>query len=660
MQQDIRSTPLYLEAETMIQSLRRPGSGIMYDMREINTSSDGLKIVFSGIYTDKAEGKPTSRICLTGVNDTSVRVMTFGPNTDREPKFSPDGSVVAFLSDRNKAGDFQLYFLDPITGETTSGPLIQGWVEYLHWSPKGDQILLGVAGYGSDVSGGQGAVTSNKERTVSESWMPEVSSGDESYHWRSVWIYDVKTNQVTQASQPGLNIWEAVWCGSQAFAAVVSSLPSEGAWYASTLNVINLKTGESRLVYSPKDQLGWPSGSLSGNRIAVVEAVCSDRWLVAGDLLIIDLITGDISHIDTSGVDITHTEWRSEDRLFLGGHRGFDSVILEYDLQDSNLNEYWASSKISVGGRYIKPIPWGVGRGDCLLAVESFVLAPEIGLVQGGDYRKLLSTDCDMATEVLQWIGSVEAISWNAPDGLEVHGWLIQPKGEAPHPLVMHIHGGPVFQWRPRWWRGSPHLLMLLKRGYAIFEPNPRGSSGRGQEYARKEVGDPGGAETHDHLSGLDFLCAKGIVDASRIGVTGGSHGGYMTSWLITQDDRFAAAIPCSPVCNWYSQHLTSNIPEFCSLFLDDKLTRAGGKYFERSPIMHAHKVKTPTLNICGALDRCTPPEEAMQFHNALLENGVKSVLVTYPEEGHGVSKMPTAIDYAARVVSWFEEHMPS
>jgi dipeptidyl aminopeptidase/acylaminoacyl peptidase len=74
---------------------------------------------------------------------------------------------------------------------------------------------------------------------------------------------------------------------------------------------------------------------------------------------------------------------------------------------------------------------------------------------------------------------------------------------------------------------------------------------------------------------------------------------------------------------------------------------------------MHAHKVKTPTLNICGALDRCTPPEEAVQFHNALLENGVESALITYPEEGHGVRKLPAAIDYAARVVTWFAEHMP-
>ncbi len=131
-----------------------------------------------------------------------------------------------------------------------------------------------------------------------------------------------------------------------------------------------------------------------------------------------------------------------------------------------------------------------------------------------------------------------------------------------------------------------------------------------------------------------------------------------MTCWLITQDSRFAAAVAVSPITNQVSEHLVSNIPGFVSLFLADTYTNSGGKYFERSPVLRAHKVTTPTLNICGGLDRATPPEEALQFHNALLENGVKSVLATYPEEGHGVRKLPAVIDYAARVAWWFEEHM--
>jgi dipeptidyl aminopeptidase/acylaminoacyl peptidase len=199
---------------------------------------------------------------------------------------------------------------------------------------------------------------------------------------------------------------------------------------------------------------------------------------------------------------------------------------------------------------------------------------------------------------------------------------------------------------------------MLIQRGYAVFFPNPRGSAGRGQIFAGKVKGDMNGKDTKDFLSGLDALVARGVADAERIGVTGVSYGGGMSSWLITQDSRFAAAVPVAPHTNQVTEHLISNIPHFVSLFLDDVYTNPTGRYFERSPVMHAHRVTTPTLNICGALDRCTPPEEAMQFHNALLENGVKSVLVTYPQEGHGIQNFPAAIDYAARLVGWFEEHM--
>jgi dipeptidyl aminopeptidase/acylaminoacyl peptidase len=167
-----------------------------------------------------------------------------------------------------------------------------------------------------------------------------------------------------------------------------------------------------------------------------------------------------------------------------------------------------------------------------------------------------------------------------------------------------------------------------------------------------------GGADTHDYLSGLDHLVQRGIADPKRLGVTGGSYGGFMTSWLIAHDKRFAAAISVAPMINYVTQHLLSNIPNFVALFLKDHYTNADGEYFQRSPIMHAHKVKTPTLNICGLLDRSAPPEEAIQFHKALLENGVESVLVSYPQEGHGVRKWPAAIDYAARVVAWFEDHM--
>ena len=136
---------------------------------------------------------------------------------------------------------------------------------------------------------------------------------------------------------------------------------------------------------------------------------------------------------------------------------------------------------------------------------------------------------------------------------------------------------------------------MLLARDYAIFLPNPRGSSGRGQDFARRVVGEMGGADTGDCLSGLDYLVERRIADPKRLAVTGLSYGGFMTSWLITQDTRFAAAVAVCPHTNQVTQHLLSNIPQFMSLFLADRYDNPAGKYFQRSPIMFANNVKTPT-----------------------------------------------------------------
>lgn len=657
MQRDLRETALYQEAEAVYKSLRQPGTGQISDAAEVHVSPEGQQAVFAGTLMDMLEGAPPTRICHVDLRSGAARVLTFGPNTDRLPKYSPDGRQVAFLSDRHKKSDFQLYLLDPVSGAARSTLPVKGWVEYLHWSPDGKRILLGVAGYGADTSGGQGAITSKRVAEKVPSWMPAVATGDESYRWRRAWVYELATERVRQVSHDNSNVWEAVWCGNDALAAVISPGPGEGLWYTARFHVVDVNTGESREIYRPKDQLGWPAASPSGKQLAIVEALCSDRWVVAGDLRLIETASGKIHQVDTRGVDITHTEWRSERQLLLAGQRGFESVVGVYDTQSRAFTQVWRSSEVTTGGFRIAVS--GLNEtGDCVLVGESFVRAPEIGIVRRGDYRTVRSFDVGYADQA-KAIAAVERVTWKAPDGLEIQGWLLLPKGSAPHPLVLTVHGGPVGHSRPRWLgRAGLSTLMLVKRGYAVFFTNPRGSSGRGQDFARQVLGEMGGADTYDHLSGLDHLVEQGIADPKRLGVTGGSYGGFMTSWLITQDSRFAAAVSVAPTTNQVTQHLISNIPHFVALFLADSYRNPSGKYFERSPIMYAHKVKTPTLNICGALDRCTPPEEALQFHNALLENGVKSVLVTYPEEGHGVRQFPAAIDYAVRLVAWFQEYM--
>jgi dipeptidyl aminopeptidase/acylaminoacyl peptidase len=223
------------------------------------------------------------------------------------------------------------------------------------------------------------------------------------------------------------------------------------------------------------------------------------------------------------------------------------------------------------------------------------------------------------------------------------------------------IHGGPAHLSTSRW-SGAVNGMMvsayLAYSGFAVLMPNPRGSSGRGREFLELEVGDYGGAEVDDVLTGLDRLVDQGIAHPDRLGVMGTSHGGYMTCWVTTRTNRFKAAVASSPVTDWYSQHYGSNIPEFDSMYLKATPTEPGGPYFNLSPTFFAHQSKTPTLLTAGLRDRCTPPGQAIEFHQALIAAGTETELVLYPEEGHGVRSLPTQIDFAARTVDFLSRHL--
>ncbi len=657
---DIRGSASYREAHDFYAAVRRPGTDRISDLIDLDASPDGSVAVFTAFIAETLDEPPISRIAHIDLLTGETRMLTAGPFVDRLPRYSPDGNQVAFLSDRNKPGDFQLHLLDPHTDAIRAAPTVDGWVEYLHWSPDGGRILLGVAGHGADVAGGQGAVTSKPVSDGLPSWLPHVDAGDGDHRWRRAWIYDLDDGSVRQVGSLDRNVWEAIWCGDGTMAAIVSPEPGEGAWYTARLAVHDLAGDHWRELYRPADQLGWPAASPDGHHLALVEAICSDRGIVAGDLRLIDVGTGTVWTPDTGGVDITYLGWRDNRRLLAAGHRGLETVVGLYDVATERFDEIWASDEIGMAGRYARVS--GVDEtGDCVVIGEGFKRSPEVAVIRSGRYRSVKSFDLGYAAQASA-IAAIDEVRWTAPDGLAMEGWLLRPEGEGPHPLVMNIHGGPVLLWRPMWLGRSRYapLSLLVRHGYAVFLPNPRGSSGRGQDFARRVVGAMGDGDAQDCLSGLDHLVARGVADPSRLGVTGVSYGGFMTCWLITQDMRFAAAVPIAPITNFVTEHLLSNISHFVTLFAQDRIGDLGGRYHRYSPVLHADKVTTPTLTICGMLDRCTPPEEAIQFHNALLEHGVRSTLARYPEEGHGIETMPAAIDFAARLIDWFEEFMPS
>lgn len=158
--------------------------------------------------------------------------------------------------------------------------------------------------------------------------------------------------------------------------------------------------------------------------------------------------------------------------------------------------------------------------------------------------------------------------------------------------------------------------------------------------------------------AGIDSLVEKGVVDPNRIGTIGRSYGGYMSAWLVTQTDHFSAGINVSGSVDWFSRHTLSNISYFDKLFLNADPYTSNSIYSMRSPAMHARQCSTPFLSIGGQKDGAVVPTQALQYHHALAENGVKSMAVIYPEEGHGIRSFPAYIDFCYRVVMWFETYM--
>ena len=650
MRRDIRETAMFLEAERLWEQANRSGDASIADICDLQRSPDPSSLLFTGTVV-ACPGEPgVTRICLHDLRTGSAQLLTSGPGSDRHARQAPDGRTVAFLSDRRRPGDFQLFLLDWNTREVTPGPAVDGWIETLEWSPDGGRILLVVAGHGAELSSGQGAVQTDQRSRDEPGWLPRVIGSATDEAWRSAWVVDLATGDANRVSRPGRNIWEASWCGRHRLAVVVSDSPEEGAWYAAGVMLLDPASGDESVVHQSPVQVGLPRSSPSGHSIAFIEALASDRGFVAGDIRLCDTDDGGSRTLDLGRVDATDIAWTSDTELLVAGHRGLETIVLAIDVAAGTRSELWTGSDVTGSGYFAHVV--GLDRPRAFAFVrESFFHRPRIAT--GTDHPSLASDEPGANADA-------EQVRWRASDGLEIEGWLLRPRRAPPYPVIVDVHGGPVMHWRPYWLGRSPTVSMLLSRGYAIFMPNPRGSSGRGRAFAARVLGDIGGADAGDILSGLDHLVAAGLADLTRLGIMGLSYGGFMACWLPTLDPRFRAAVAVGPATNHVTQHLLGNIPQFNRLFIGDSYKNLGGAYYARSPLLHVHAGHAPTLLVCGELDRCTPAAEALQFHRALSEHGAASVVITYPQEGHGVRQMPAAADFAARCVMWFEHHIPT
>ena len=635
------------------ERLYRPGTAQFHGIVHVAPNPVSGTIAFSGPMMRAGGGFPVTRIGLLA-SDGAVTLLGSDDANDSQPKWSPDGRRLAFLSDRDHgAGNFQLMIAPADTPDRTAAPapLAGQAVESFAWAADSRRILIQSADAGADAAGSAATARIGAGPAERPSWMPTVETGGHDGLWRHAHILDTENGALARVGADGQNVWEADWCGPDAVVAIISASPTEGGWYQTEIAIAPAAGGAFERFAAPEVEIAGVTASPDGKTIAAIEGRFH-RTVQLGSLILYDRATGGAREPDI-GAQVSALAWRDANRLFFAGFAAPGSVAGTLDIISDTTAIEWRAS-----GTAGRKIPFAVPERDDAVLVpgHAFDRYPYLARsTPAGEEMLLDLTPPDLAP-IQARMKPAEVVRWQGRDGLDILGYLAMPEGVERPPLVAFIHGGPSHLFRDSWTFDNPLAALLVSSGYAVLFPNPRGSSGRGLDFASRVIGDMAGEDVHDILAGIDHVIAHHPVDGGRLFVTGGSYGGFMTTWLVGQTQRFQAACAIAPLTDMRSQYFTAHHPEFLSLYSKGDPYDVGGTFDQRSPLAHANKVTTPTLLIAGEMDKTTPPAQAVQFHHALVLSDVPTELVLYPEEGHAAARFEAQIDQGTRVLRWFAQ----
>jgi dipeptidyl aminopeptidase/acylaminoacyl peptidase len=578
--------------------------------------------------------------------DSPVPLDVQGPHTDSSPDWSPDSNSLVFLSDAGQSGQKQLWLYRSGSQAKLLAPL-NGYVERPRWSPDGKRVaFLYVEGAsGGGPLGAAAAVT---------------GTAGEAIHNQRIAVVDVASGALSFASPADLHVYDFDWSpdGSR-FVATAAPGPGDNNWWVAKIYTMDTASGSAKAIYKPNLQVAVPRWSPDGKHIAFIEGVMSDEGFHGGDLITIAADGSDrVNRTEGRKSSPSFAAWRSPNRLIFAEWSGGGSAISTLDLSNGVIETLWKGPESAVAGGFRGNIAFARQSPNVAWVRSSHTAPPEIWTGTPGDWKPLTHTNSGVQAT---W-GRAESVEWEN-EGSAVQGWLIPPpkvESGRRYPMVVVVHGGPSGVVTSGWPEGLslPHLLAT--EGYYVFEPNPRGSYGRGEAFTRANVKDFGGGDLRDILSGVDRVLATRPVDADRVGVFGWSYGGYMTMWAVTQTQRFKAAVAGAGIANWVSYYGQNGIDQWMIPFFGASVYDDPAVYAKSSPINFIKQVKTPTLVVVGERDAECPAPQSLEFWHALKTLGVPTELVIYPGEGHMFVGPGHQRDLTDRIVAWFGKYLTS
>jgi dipeptidyl aminopeptidase/acylaminoacyl peptidase len=641
-----RSVPSPLTSEELLR-LVHPQDPVV--------SRDGSLIAFTVNPSSTEKGKGVAGRLWIGSPPDQPRQATRGPGSDSLPVFSPVDDRLAFASDREHPGQLSLQLLEPQQGEAAPMGEVPGTVEQIRWTRDGSALVVLAADLGADAASTNGAV-----KLLTEGFPePDPLVVRPRQTWRRLYRVDASTGETREVGTPDVNVWEFDLLSAEMAVAVVSDDPSEGGWYRSWLALLDLETRSARRLYDSDWQVACPAADGDGHRVAFVEGWASDRGQVAGTLRVLDIDSQRFHSIELDVTDVTWASWAGPSDLWIAGWRGLGSIWGRVPLEGK---PWMRVDDATIGASFQARIGPSSDGSYIAAAYQTDSIPPEVALLDvsspDSDWAPWSGLNTDLISSSPD-LPVLEPMTWTSDDGVALEGILALPANRSgPLPLVVDVHGGPSFSWKHSFNPG--HSRLLAAAGYSVLLPNPRGSSGRGQDFARLNLGDPMGKEFGDILAGVDECVRAGFAVPDRVGVMGASYGGYTSAWAAAASDRFRCAVVISGMTNLVSCRQTCNIPPFYDRLLGMTLYDVGAieRMMERSPIAHVLPSSAPTLLIQGREDLCVPHEQSEEFYQTLVDNGVEVELVLYPREGHGLRERDHILDAWGRIVAWFDRHL--
>ncbi len=565
--------------------------------------------------------------------------------------WTPDGKRISFLTKREGDDHRSLYVIPADGGEAWKVAALESSISEYSWSPDGERVAL------------LASEPAPEEVTEFEKKGFNQRIYEEDWHAVRVWIAkpdaeDEEPRRLELDGSASSLHWSPT--GDQlALALAPTSLIDDG-YMKRRVRVVDIETGAIQARIENPGKLGQIAWSPDGAHLAIVSAA-DPNDTATGRLMVVPAVGGDLVDLmpEYDEGHVRSVAWQSPDRLMFLLDEGVWSYFVGIDRDGANLKRLTPGE-----GEILTSFDLSKDGMSAAFLGNSPQHPGEVFFMRHGDQKPKRLTDSNPWMKEMAF-AKQEVIRHKARDGLELEGMLMRPLNEEPgtrYPLIMVVHGGPESHYSNGWLTGySQPGQMAAAKGFAVFYSNYRGSTGRGVAFAKVSQNDAAGKEFDDLVDAVDHLIELGLVDRDKVGITGGSYGGYASAWAATYySDRFAAAVMYAGITDVVSKVGTTDIPYEDYMVHQDKWLWEDWTYYrERSPIYYAKKHRTPLLIAHGDADTRVHPSQSMEIYRVLKNLGQAPLrMVFYRGEPHGNRRAASRLDYSLRQMRWLEHYL--